>query len=303
MKTRLILTGMILPFFFIGCVAAQSDDNAETPRFDLQGHRGARGLLPENTIPAFLRALELGVTTLEMDVVIAKDSTVVVSHDPWMSGVICKRPDGKWVLLQKKHKIFAMTYDEVAQYDCGSRGNPRFPRQQKMKTAKPRLADVIEAAETYTREHGLPPVEYNIETKARPEWDGTFTPDPETFTRLLYDVLVETGIKDRTILQSFDVRTLRVGRRLDPSWRLALLIGGDDKAGLAANLDTLGFTPTIYSPDYHLVDADLIREAHDLGLLVIPWTVNTLAEMQRLKTLGVDGLITDYPDIGAALLD
>lgn len=303
MKTRLILTGMILPFFLIGCAAAQSDGSAEPPRFDLQGHRGARGLLPENTIPAFLRALDLGVTTLEMDVVIAKDSTVVVSHEPWMSGIICKRPDGKRVLLQNRHKIFEMTYDEVAQYDCGSRGNPRFPRQEKMKTAKPRLIDVIETAEHYAREQGLRSVEYNIETKARPDWDGTFTPDPETFTRLLYDVLVQTGVKDRTILQSFDVRTLRVGRRLDPSWRLALLIGGGDKAGLAARLDTLGFTPAIYSPDYHLVDADLIHEAHDRDMLVIPWTVNTLEEMQRLKTLGVDGLITDYPDIGAALLD
>ena len=131
-----------------------------------------------------------------------------------------------------------MTYAEVAQYDCGSRGNPRFPRQEKMATIKPRLVDVIEAAEHYAREQGLRSVQYNIETKAQPEWDGTFTPDPETFTRLLYDVLVETGVKDRTILQSFDVRTLRIGRRLDPSWRLALLIGVGhrqrfDRGGLA----------------------------------------------------------------------
>ena len=300
---RLILAGMILPLFFIGCATAHSEGSTEPSRFDVQGHRGARGLLPENTIPAFLRALELGVTTLEMDAVIAKDSTVVVSHEPWMSGVICKRPDGKWVINAKKHNIFAMTYDEVAQYDCGTRINPRFPRQQKQKVAKPRLIDVIEAAESYAREHGLSPVQYNIETKARPDWDGTFTPDPETFTRLLYDVLVETGIKDRAILQSFDVRTLRVGRRLDPSWRLALLISSDYNAGLAANLDTLGFTPAIYSPDYRLVDADLIREAHERGMQIIPWTVNTLKEMQRLKALGVDGLITDYPDIGVALLD
>ena len=303
MKTnRFILAAMILPLFFVGCAAAQSGGNAEPPRFDLQGHRGARGLLPENTIPAFLRALGLGVTTLEMDVVIAKDSTVVVSHEPWMSAVICKRPDGKWVLNAKKHNIFEMTYDEVAQYDCGTRVNPRFPRQEKMKVAKPRLIDVIEAAEHYARESGLRAVQYNIETKARPDWDGTFTPDPETFTRLLYDVLVETGVKDRAILQSFDVRTLQVGRRLDPTWRLALLISRTYDAGLAANLDTLGFTPAIYSPDYRLVDADLVREAHERGMHVIPWTVNTLEEMQRLKALGVNGLITDYPDVGGALL-
>ncbi len=284
---------------------AMTPPDARSQSFDLQGHRGARGLLPENTLPAFLKALDLGVTTLEMDVVVAGDSTVVVSHEPWMSGVICTRPNGRRVSLlrQKKYRLFEMTYGEIAQYDCGSRGNPRFPRQQKRPAAKPRLHDVIEAAEAHAAAHGLPPPRYNVETKARPEWDGVFTPDPETFTRLLYDVLVETGVKDRAILQSFDVRTLRVGRRLDPTWRLALLIDRDADRGLAANLDALGFTPEIYSPDYRLVDADLIQDAHARGMLVLPWTVNTLDEMQRLKALGVDGLITDYPDVGRALLE
>ena len=305
MKTRLVIASMILPLFLVGCAAGQSTDPPATSSFDLQGHRGARGLLPENTIPAFLRALELGVTTLEMDTVIAQDSTVVVSHEPWMSGMICAQPSGEPVPRgeQQTYRIFEMTYDEVAQFDCGSRGHPRFPRQEAMQVAKPRLRDVIVAAEAYAREHGLPPVQYNIETKSRPEWDGTFTPDPETFTTLLHTVLVETEVKDRAILQSFDVRTLQVGRRLDPSWRLALLVEARDDPGLAANLDTLGFIPEIYSPAYPLVDADLIREAHARGMLVIPWTVNTLEEMQRLKALGVDGLITDYPDIGVALLD
>ncbi|HMB89320.1 MAG TPA: glycerophosphodiester phosphodiesterase family protein [Rhodothermales bacterium] len=282
----------------------------ETPQrladaFDVQGHRGARGLLPENTIPAFLKALDLGVTTLELDVVIAKDSTVVVSHEPWMSGTICTQPNGEPVSVttQEDFLIFEMTYDEVARFDCGSRGNLRFPKQEKMVVSKPRLRDVIEAAEAYLREQNLPPVQYNIETKAQPAWDGQFTPDPETFTRLLYDVLVEAGVKDRTILQSFDVRTLRVGRDLDPSWRLALLVERDGDQRIAANLEALGFLPDIYSPDYRLVDAALIREAHDRGILVIPWTVNTLDAMQRLKALGVDGIITDFPDIGVQLLD
>ena len=207
------------------------------------------------------------------------------------------------VAERQTYRLFEMTYDGVAQFDCGSRGNPGFSRQEKMNVAKPRLRDTIDAAEAYAREHGLPPVQYNIETKSRPEWDGTFTPDPETFTRLLHTVLVETGVKARAILQSFDVRTLQIGRRLDPSWRLALLIGDEKDPGLAAHLDTLGFTPEIYSPNYHLVDADLLREAHARTILVIPWTVNTLEEMQSLKDLGVDGLITDYPDLGVGLLN
>lgn len=278
---------------------------AQTPSFDVQGHRGARGLLPENTVPAFLKALELGVTTLELDVVIAKDSTVVVSHDPWMSGLICTQPNGEPVPSESEQdfRIFEMTYDEVAEYDCGSQGNIRFPKQQKMSVPKPRLRDVIEAAEAYLRENDFPPVQYNIETKARPEWDGTFTPEPETFTRLLYNVLVDMGIKDRTILQSFDVRTLRVGRELDSTWRLALLVERDDDQGLALNLETLGFIPHIYSPDHRLVDATLVHDAHERGMQVIPWTVNTLDAMQRLKALGVDGLITDFPDVGVQLMD
>ncbi len=295
---------MLFPLFSLAC-ASQPAEGPAAPPFDVQGHRGARGLLPENTVPAFLRALELGVTTLELDTVIARDATVVVSHEPWMSAAICSQPDGTPVPQEQEQtfRLFEMTYDEVARYDCGRRGNPRFPTQAALPAVKPRLRDVIEAAEAYAAAHDRPPPRYNIETKARPDWDGVFTPDPETFTRLLYDVLVETGVKDRATLQSFDVRTLQAGRRLDPSWHLALLVEQEEDRGLEANLDVLGFLPEVYSPDSQLVDEALVAAAHAKGLLVIPWTVNTMDEMQRLKALGIDGVITDYPDLGVQLLD
>ena len=277
---------ILLLLCILGCASPQPD-----PFFDLQGHRGARGLLPENTIGAFTRALEMGVTTLEMDVVIAKDSTVVVSHEPWMSDVICADAAGG----REHHNIFAMTYAEVSRYDCGSLGHPSFPRQQKTPAAKPRLLDVLKATETHAR------VRYNIEIKSNPDWDGLFTPDPATFARLVLDALEEGGVRDRAVLQSFDVRTLQAARRLDPRWPLALLVG--EGSDLEAHLTRLGFTPAIYSPNYRLVDEDLVRSAHEVGMRLIPWTVNTLADMQRLKDLGVDGLITDYPDIGRALLE
>lgn len=271
--------------------------------FDVQGHRGARGLLPENTLPAFLKALELGVTTLEMDVVITKDAQVVVSHEPWFSSTICSLPSGEPVPAeaQMSYRIYDMTYEEVARFDCGRRGHPLFPRQEARAAVKPLLRDVLQAAETYAREHGLPPVRYNIETKSRPEGDGSFHPDPETFTRLLYDVLVEAGVLDRTILQSFDVRTLQAGRRIDPAWQLSLLVAREGDRGIEANLATLGFVPDVYSPDYRLVDAALVDEAHRRGMRVIPWTVNTLDAMRQLQSLGVDGLITDYPDLAVEL--
>lgn len=275
------------------------------PPFDVQGHRGARGLLPENTIPAFERALELGVTTLEMDAVITQDSQVVLSHEPWFNALICSLPSGEPVPLakQRDYRIFEMTYTAVQRFDCGKRGNPRFPRQQPMPATKPLLHEVIAFAEAYTQERGLPPVQYNVETKSTPEGDGVFHPDPETFTRLMYEVFVEMGVLERTILQSFDARTLRVGRTLDPRWRLALLVEERDDPGLAANLSALGFVPHVYSPDYALVDAELLEAAHALGMQVIPWTINTLEEMQHLKELGVDGIITDYPDLGVKLLE
>lgn len=273
--------------------------------FDVQGHRGARGLLPENTLPAFLKALELGVTTLEMDVVITRDDQVVVSHEPWMSGTFCSLPSGEPVPVaqEQQYNLYTMTWPEVQAFDCGRRGHPRFPRQQPMQVHKPLLREVIAAAEAWTQMHGRPPVQYNIETKSMPEGDGLFHPVPALFSRLLYDVLADTGIRDRAIVQSFDVRTLQAMRQWDPSLRLALLVAREQNRGLTAHLDALGFTPTIYSPDYRLVDAALVEAVHQAGMHLIPWTVNTLEDMLHLKALGVDGLITDYPNIGRALLD
>ncbi len=291
------------PAFVILALGLAAMTVSSPPSFDLQGHRGARGLMPENTIPAFLKALELGVTTLEMDVVISADSQVVVSHDPWFSPEICTLPSGEPIPDAAAHtyRLFEMTYAEIARFDCGSRGHPRFPRQQKMKIAKPLLRDVIRTAEAYVAQHGRAPVYYNIETKSSPAGDGRFHPPPEVFVRLLHDVLIEAGITERAIVQSFDVRTLQATRRRDPSLRLALLVEAQDDPGFAVNLEHLGFTPAIYSPDYHLVDAALIEAAHARGIEVIPWTVNTPEEMQRLRTLGVDGLITDYPDVAVKL--
>lgn len=262
-------------------------------------------MLPENTIPAFIKALELGVTTLEMDVVISKDRKVVVSHEPWFSGHVCTQPSGRPVSLaeEKSYRIFEMTYKEVAQFDCGVRGNPRFPLQKAIPAVKPLLSDVIDAAEKYIKDHNLSPVFYNIETKSRPIFDGTFHPEPQEFTELLYEVIRSKGIGARATIQSFDPRTLQVARQLNSNLSLALLVGNDpQEANLDERIDELGFIPSIYSPDYHLVDARLISQAHTRGMRVIPWTINTYDEMVRLKNLGVDGIITDYPDIGLQLL-
>ena len=283
--------------------APEANSITEMP-IDLQGHRGARGLVPENTIPSFIYAIDQGVTTLEMDVVISQDSQVVLSHEPWMSSQICSKSDGTPVLEEEERELnmYQMTYDEISTYDCGSRGNPRFPRQVPMKISKPTLFQVIEEAEKYTQNKNIPAVLYNIETKSSTEGDGVYHPTPAVFTKLVLDVIAEAGIMERTTLQSFDVRTLQQAKQIAPEMSLALLVGSHEQMNFEAYLDHLGFIPDIYSPYYKLVDATLVERAHSKGMQLIPWTINTLEEMQELKNLGVDGIITDYPDIGSALL-
>ena len=286
-------------------MTTQTTDPIAPSGFDVQGHRGARGLMPENTMAAFRKALELGMTTLELDVVITKDEQVVVSHEPWMSSTICSLPSGDPIPPSKgrKYRIYDMTYAAVKQFDCGSRGHPRFPEQEAMAAHKPLLRDVIEMAETYMAQEQRPPVFYNIETKSLPSSDGTFHPGPETFAQLVYSVLGEAGVQVRTTLQSFDVRTLQVAEKEDWPVRLALLVSRGDDDGVQANLDRLGFRPDIYSPDYRLVDRQMVLRAHGWGMKVLPWTVNDPDTMRRLKEMGIDGLITDYPNRAQFLIE
>ncbi len=290
--------------------AAPPPDSVAPPEaFDLQGHRGARGLAPENTIPAFRRALALGVTTLEMDVVISADGAVVVSHEPWMHPDICTLPSGAPVPEgdARGHNLYQMPYVDIERYDCGRRRHPDFPRQAPQPAVKPRLHDVIRMAEAYGVEHDRPPTFYNIEIKSRPAWDGTFHPKPEAFAQRVLEVVRGRGVAARTTIQSFDERALRAARRLrgdaDPAVELALLATDGTAEALSDQLDALGFVPAVYSPAHTAVDAGLLRAAHDRGLRVVPWTVNERDTMRRLIRLGVDGLITDYPDTGMDVVE
>lgn len=266
------------------------------PKFDVQGHRGARGLMPENTVPAFLLALDSGVTTIEMDLAVTKDRQLVVSHEPWMSASICFNPDGKSIKEkeEKKFNLFQMTYEQVKLWDCGSKGNEKFPHQQKMKTSKPLLRDVIVAVEDHIKSFSKYEVDYNIEIKSEKAGDGKFHPKPEEFSDLVYQFLDQYIPMERVVIQSFDFRVLRYFHKKYPSVRLAALI--DNLKEIKENINDLGFTPSIYSPDYTLLSQDEIKTCHRLKMRVIPWTVNEEKDMLELKEWGVDGIITDYPD-------
>ena len=270
---------------------------------DVQGHRGCRGLLPENTIPAFLKAIDLGVTTLELDVVIGGSEEVVVSHEPWLNHTICKSPDGYSVDKDNElsWNLFTMEYDEqIKKCDCGSLGNPRFPDQVKMVAYKPLLTDVIETVEAYTKEKGLPPVRYNIEIKSMPDGVDLFHPAPAPFCDLVIPILEAQGIMDRMNLQSFDVAVLQHLHQTRPDIKLAYLIGL--KRTIEEDLEILGFDPDIYSSDHTFVTPELVVYCHEKGIQVIPWTINSEDDMRRFISLGVDGIITDYPDRLIALL-
>lgn len=272
--------------------------NAQT--LDIQGHRGSRGLLPENTIPAFKKAVDLGVTTLELDVVITKDKKVVVSHDPYMSADICTDASGNLISSDKEnHKIFQMDYDKVKTYDCGSIGNERFPQQKKMAAHKPLLSEMITEIESYIKEKSLPQVNYNIEIKSTKKGDNVFHPGIEEFTDLVYDVIKEQLPLNRVIIQSFDPRVLQYLHKKDDKVTLAYLI--ERKKNFKKWVKKLGFTPDIYSPYYKLIDATVILKIHDAGMKVIPWTINEPSEMQLMFDWGVDGIITDYPDRAVGL--
>ncbi len=265
-------------------------------QFDVQGHRGCRGILPENTIPAFLRAVQLGVTTLEMDVVITADNRVLVSHDPFMSHEICYSLTGA-VIDEKEEQsfnIYKMTAEEAMNYDCGSKPHPRFVHQQKQIAHKPLLTEVIDSVERYVAKHGLSPVYYNIETKCTPAGDGIFHPTPEIFSDLLLHVIESKGITNRVIIQSFDVRTLQYIKFNKKPVRLALLVENTD--GVTENINNLGFDPDIYSPYFELLTAVDVKLLHQKSIKVLPWTVNTVKDINACLQMGVDGLITDYPD-------
>lgn len=264
--------------------------------FDYQGHRGCRGLFPENSLPGFMHALDLGVVTLEMDVVVTADGQVVVSHDPWFAHEICLLPDGREIAPEEErsYRIFDMPYEDVARYDCGSLGHPRFPEQRKMEAKKPLLTEVIAAAEKYAAESGRPLPFYNIETKSTPRGDSLFHPTPDVFAQAVVDVVRAEGIGKRTTIQSFDVRTLQYLEGKYPELRLALLV--ENNWGPEENLKQLGFTPHIYSPEYTLVDAKLVQYCKERKMQLIPWTVNDPEHMRILIELGVDGIISDYPN-------
>lgn len=251
---------------------------AAEKRIEVHGHRGARSVLPENTLPAFEHAVAAGADYLELDVVATRDDVLVVSHDPVLNPLICQGPETSRVIRE-------LTLAQLRQWDCGSRHNPEFPEQKAVPGATvPTLEEVFALAPKGN-------FHFNVETKINPS-QPDYYPTPRRFAELLVAAIRKHGLEERVMVQSFDFRTLHDMKRLAPGIRRAALTATDPRDFAAIVADAQA---DLISPHYRLVTAEKVSAAHRAGIRVVAWTANTEVQWQRLIEAGVDGIITDHP--------
>jgi glycerophosphoryl diester phosphodiesterase len=248
------------------------------PKILVHGHRGARAMRPENTLPAFQYAIGIGVDVLELDMAVTKDNILVVSHDPYLEAPVCSGP-------QPKAMIHELTLAQVREWDCGKIRNPLFSKQTPVPgTRMPTLDEVFDLAPTSK-------VQFNIETKIFADHPER-TPSPEEFVRLVLAMVRKHRLEDRVMLQSFDFRTLQAMKKVAPEIRLVALWEGGDRDFVSIAKEA---GATIVSPAYKLVTPDKVRAAHAAGLEVVPWTANAPADWDKLVAAQVDAIISDDP--------
>ena len=306
------------------CVAAALALTGCATRFDLQGHRGARGLAPENTLTAFSKALEIGVTTLELDVGITRDGVMVVSHDRYLNPDVIRDAQGQH-LFARGPTLMSLTFAELQRFDAGrikpeSSYAKSFPQQQGVDGERiPTLRALFELVER----RGARDVRFNIETKISPIAANETLP-PEPFVRALIAEIRKAGLSSRATIQSFDWRTLQIAQKEAPEI-VTVYLTNQQGAGDTVQLGKPGASPwlagfdvddyggslpklvkaaggAVWSPNFRDVSEALVREVQSLGLKIVPWTVNDEADLARLLDWKVDGLITDYPDRLRALM-
>lgn len=258
----------------------------------IQGHRGCRGLYPENSLPAFQHALEMGVTVLEMDVCLSADGQVVVSHEPYMNPLYASFPDGSPV-LDASINLHQKSYAEIKSFDVGSRGNKLFPEQARVSTYKPLLSEVLALGEAFASKTGRK-IYYNIEIKSEPSEYGKSQPATvKEFADRVWTV-ISTHISPSVLtLQSFDFAVLKYWKTAINKGHISALVEKESPEQMLADL---GFVPEIFSSSYRYLTKEQIDFCHARHMQVIPWTINTTAEMQKFSDWQVDGIITDYPN-------
>ncbi len=284
---------------------------ASAHAFDLQGHRGTRGLAPENTLVAFQRALALGVTTLETDLAVTRDGVLVISHDPVLNPDLVRGPDGKWLTEQRTAHPLAHARTAANATTSAAR-IPRAPTASNTPSSSLRTGSASPRSRKCSRWAPANKVRFAIETKITPA-SGSDTPDPATFAKLVVDAIREAGMTGRVEVLSFDWRTLVEVKKLAPEIRTVCITQSTPNFDNATNSTWTaglelsrhdGSVPKLvraagcntWSSFFRNLTPATIAEGQSLGLTVLPWTVNDPADMARLIDWKVDGLITDYPD-------
>ncbi|MEI7012443.1 glycerophosphodiester phosphodiesterase [Leptospira licerasiae] len=301
-------TFLIFFLIYLSCGGEQIRNVPIDGNLDLQGHRGARGLKPENTWPAFEEALSQGMTTLELDTVLTKDQKIIIHHDSESNPALCSKKDGSEIISKS---IYELTLAELKQLDCGAKKNPKFPEQISVPgTELLTIQEFFEKVQTWERtgKRKIIP-KFNIETKfPNDEQSQVSNEILEAHVSLLIKAIEAAKVVDRTTIQSFYLPALPLAKKKNPKIQTSALFsltypqGAAMKFGLGGSRRELVLNQTkelkadIISPYFLYVTDEFVSKAHSLGIKVIPWTVNDTGEMERLIKAGVDGIITDYPD-------
>lgn len=264
---------------------------------DVQAHRGGAGLMPENTIQAMQRALDLGVNTLELDLQVCGDGQVVVSHDAYFHSRYATRPDGSVVKKEEpKEYIYHMPYDSVMKYDTGIRSSEVWPEKECIPAYKPLAYELIDFVESYTVDKGITPVRYNVEIKSREgKNEGKNWPEYHEFVDKCVQVLNDFDLGDRLVIQSFDVRALNYMHEKYPDLHLSYLIDETD-VDFEKTMSLLNFVPEWISPHYSIVNEEFVKKAKASGMKIVPWTADDTDDIRRLVELKVEAIISNYPD-------
>jgi glycerophosphoryl diester phosphodiesterase len=289
-----------------GCLAACTGSKqlslpANYPAFYKEGHRGTRGLMPENTIPAMKKGVEVGANCIEVDVYLTKDNKVLISHDPYVNVAHSLYNDGSEIAKEDAKKFIwhQMNYEDIQKFDVGSKPYPAFPQQQKIKVGLPLLGTLIDSVEAFVTANNLPKPIYNIELKNSLKYDSLhYNSAPAELVEAVLTDVKARNIGNRFYLQSFDVRPLQYLHKNHKDIIIGYLTEGKN---LDSNLKSLGFLPNIYSPHFSLVNKDMANRLHSRHVKLVPWTVNDKEKMKNLIADGVDGIITDYPNLFAEI--
>ena len=269
---------------------------------EIHGHRGCRGYFPENSLQAFIHALSFDIDAIELDLVISKDHQVVVSHEPYMHHHKCLRPNLKPIKKQEEKDlmIYQMDYEEVKSYECGLIPHPHFPLVNLGKAYKPLLQEVFDTTRSISEKNKLKPITYNIEIKSEEELIGIGQPNYDVYVDLILKIINKNDLNQKVIIQSFDKKILQTIRNRDTQIPLSLLI--EDEIEPMVHIHQLGFKPNILASDYLFLNANHLKQLQMENISVFAFTVNQISAIQNLISMGVNAIITDYPDIAANVL-